>query len=214
MTADLLRDELLRVPGVESADIEGDALTPQGVRVRLAAGVDATAVGEEVQRVLASHGLRSEMAQPAPDAPAYPASALPEAETGPAVTVETSPTLIKRTRTPRRRADETLAKVAIVEGRHGITVRAETDGGRTADRAAAAGGDRLDEAVVVAVAELAGVVPAPIIVAIGDREVDGTPVVDVLLEAGRARLSGSSVVEGGRPYALGRATWMALHQQL
>jgi hypothetical protein len=193
VTADLLRDELLRVPGVESADIEGDALTPQGVRVRLSPGVDASAVGEEVQRVLAAHGLRSEMAQP--DRP---------------VSVQTLPELTPRSATPRRQQDEVLSKVAIVEGNDGITVRAETDAGRAADRAAAAGGGRLDEAVVGAVSELAGVQPTPIILAIDDRDVDGIPVVSIVVEAGRNRLAGSSVVEGGRPFALGKATWMAL----
>lgn len=192
MTADLLRDELLRVPGVESADIEGDALTPQGVRVRLSAGVDAAAVGEEVQRVLAAHGLRSEMAPP--DKP---------------VSVQTLPELTPRSSLPRRQADETLSKVAIVESNEGITVRAETDAGRVADRPAAGGG-RLDEAVVGAVSELAGVAPTPIILAIDDHDVEGIDVVSILVEAGRDRLAGSSVVEGGRPYALGRATWMAL----
>ncbi len=64
LTADLLRDQLLNLPGVESAVIEGDALTPEGVRVRLSAGVDAASVGEAVQRVLAAHGLRSEIAEP------------------------------------------------------------------------------------------------------------------------------------------------------
>ena len=192
MTADLLRDELLRVPGVESADIEGDALTPQGVRVRLAAGVDAAAVGEEVQRVLAAHGLRSEMAQP--DKP---------------VSVQTLPELTPRSGLPRRQTDESLSKVAIVESSEGITVRVETNAGRVADRPAA-GGSRLDEAVVGAVSELIGVAPTPIILAIDDHDVDGIDVVSILVEAGRERLAGSSVVEGGRPYALGKATWMAL----
>ena len=193
MTADLLRDELLRVPGVESADIEGDSLTPQGVRVRLSAGVDATAVGVEVQRVLATHGLRSEMAKP--DKP---------------VSVQTLPELIPRSAAPRRQVDEVLSKVAIVEGNDGILVRAETDAGRVADRAAAAGGGRLDEAVVGAVSELAGVEPTPIILAIDDRDFDGISVVSIVVEAGRDRLAGSSVVDGGRPFALGKATWMAL----
>jgi len=192
VTADLLRDELLRVPGVESADIEGDALTPQGVRVRLAAGVDAAAVGEEVQRVLAAHGLRSEMAQP--DKP---------------VSVQTLPELTPRSGLPRRQTDESLSKVAIVESSEGITVRVETNAGRVADRPAA-GGSRLDEAVVGAVSELIGVAPTPIILAIDDHDVDGIDVVSILVEAGRERLAGSSVVEGGRPYALGKATWMAL----
>jgi len=195
VTADLLRDELLRVPGVESADIEGDALTPQGVRVRLSAGVDASAVGEEVQRVLAAHGLRSEMASPEPP-----------------VSVHTLPQLITRSGMPRRQADEVLSKVAIVESSEGITVRAETDSGRVADRPAA-GGARLDEAVVAAVSELAGVEPTPIILSIDDHDVEGIDVVSILVEAGRDRLAGSSVVEGGRPFALGRAIWMALNHK-
>ena len=58
--------------------------------------------------------------------------------------------------------------------------------------------------------ELAGVEPTPIILAIDDRDVDGIPVVSIVVEAGRNRLAGSSVVEGGRPFALGKATWMAL----
>ncbi len=193
MTVDLLRDELLRVPGVESAVVEGDALTPEGVRVRLAAGVDAAAVGEEVQRILASHGLRSEMARP----------------TTP-VTVEAQQQLIERSAIPRRRSDEDLAKVAIVEGPEGITVRAESDTGHTADRAAAAGGERLDHAVVEAVAELAGVESPPVVVAIEDLYIEGAAVVTVVIEAGRRRYVGSSIVEGGRPYAVGKATWVAL----
>ena len=195
MTADLLRDELLRVPGVESADIEGDALTPQGVRVRLSAGVDASAVGEEVQRVLAAHGLRSEMAQP-----------------GTPLTVELPEEPVQAPAVPQPLVVESLAKVSIVEGRDGITVRAETTAGRDASYPAVSSGDRLDEAVVAAVAALVGMVPAPVIVEVEDRQVDGTPLVTIVLEVGRDRFAGSSIVEGGRPFAVGRATWIALNQ--
>ncbi len=106
VAADLLRDELLSVPGVESAVVEGDAITPQGVRVRLARGVDAAAVGEEVQRVLASHGLRSEMAPPS-------------APVGEPLEIATSgevPTTGLLTAARRPRVGETLAKVSVVEG--------------------------------------------------------------------------------------------------
>jgi hypothetical protein len=199
VAANMLRDELLSVPGVESAVVEGDALTPQGVRVRLSAGVDATVVGEEVQRVLAAHGLRSEMAPPQPPS-TEPVSA--------ASTSSPASGLLTATRRPR--VGETLAKVSVVEGRDGIIVRAETSRGRSADRAALASGDRLDDAVVAAVADLAGVLPMPVILSIDERDVEDTPVVTIVLEAGRDRYAGCSVIQGGRPFALGLATWMAL----
>jgi len=193
VTVDLLRDELLSVPGVDSAVIEGEGLTPEGVRVRLAAGVDAAAVGEEVRRVLAAHGLRSEVSR-----------------TSAPITVEAPSMRSTNPLRPERRARETLATVSVVEGRDGITIRAETSSGRTADRAAWVSGERLDGAVVGAVSELAGVTPAPNILLIDDREVEGTPVVTIVVQDGRDRYAGSSVIEGGRPFALGQATWMAL----
>jgi hypothetical protein len=193
LTADLLRDQLQSLPGVESAVIEGDALTPEGVRVRLAAGVDATAVGEAVQRVLAAHGLRSEMARPQPS-----------------ITVELDPASSMATPAIRVERRETLATVSVVEGRSGITVRVETTRGRSTDRPAAATGRRLEEAVVGAVAELAGVRPNPVLLAIDDRDVEGTQVLTVVVDDGRQRHAGSSVVEAGRPFAVGQATWTAL----
>ncbi len=189
MTADLLRDQLLNLPGVESAVIEGDALTPEGVRVRLSAGVDAASVGEAVQRVLAAHGLRSEMA--APEEP---------------VTVELDESPPPARTTERR---ETLSSISIVEARQGITVRAETSSGRSADRPAHAGGRRLDEAVIGAVSELNGLTPTPIVLSIEERDVEGTRVVTIVIDDGISRYAGSSVIDGGRPFALGQATWTA-----
>ena len=190
LTADLLRDQLLNLPGVESAVIEGDALTPEGVRVRMSAGVDAASVGEAVQRVLAAHGLRSEIAAP-----------------GGAVTVELDapprPTLDKE-------RCETLASISIVEARQGITVRAETSSGRSADRPAHAGGNRLDEAVIGAVSELTGLTPTPIVLSIEELDVEGTRVVTIVLDDGLNRYAGSSVIDGGRPFAIGQATWTAM----
>ncbi|GMQ84486.1 MAG: hypothetical protein BMS9Abin07_0050 [Acidimicrobiia bacterium] len=198
LATDTLRDELLSLPGVESAVVEGDAMTPQGVRVRLATGVDAAVVGEEVQRVLAAHGLRSEMASSS------------RVRRGP-MEVEVSPRGSTPTRAPRPRVEvqEKLAKVSVVEDRRGVMVRAETSTGRIADRAARSSGTRLDDAVVAAVSELAGVSPAPIVLCIDERDVEGTPVMTIVVEDGRERFAGSSVVEGGRPFALGLATWMA-----
>jgi hypothetical protein len=77
--ADSLRDELLSIPGIEEAELEGDAETPAGVRVRLSADADTDSVGEEVRRVLATYGMRSHVttaAEPAspPPPPGAPAS--------------------------------------------------------------------------------------------------------------------------------------------
>ena len=59
MAAESLRDELLAVPGVAEAEVDESGTNPSGVRVRLAPEADAQAVGIEVQRILASHGMRS-----------------------------------------------------------------------------------------------------------------------------------------------------------
>ena len=61
MAVGMLRDDLLSLPGVESALLDGDAMAPTGVHVHLAPDVDAAAVGDEIKRVLSLHGLRSEV---------------------------------------------------------------------------------------------------------------------------------------------------------
>ncbi|MDJ0961873.1 MAG: hypothetical protein QNJ88_14560 [Acidimicrobiia bacterium] len=65
--ADSLQDELLSIPGIASAEFEGSEEHPVGVRVQLAVGADPDQVGQAVQRVLASHGMRSQMAHEEPE---------------------------------------------------------------------------------------------------------------------------------------------------
>jgi hypothetical protein len=60
-----MREELLAVPGVAGAEFEGDPTGPAGVKVQLAPGADADDVGREVRRVLAGHGMRSQLTAPA-----------------------------------------------------------------------------------------------------------------------------------------------------
>ena len=67
-----LREHLLAIEGIAAADLDGDHVNPAGVRVRLAPGADADAVGREVQRVLAEHGMRSHMTEPSPEEPDSP----------------------------------------------------------------------------------------------------------------------------------------------
>jgi hypothetical protein len=58
-----LEEELLAIAGIAGAEIEGERDHPHGVRVQLAAGADADLVGREVQRVLAAHGMRSQLSR-------------------------------------------------------------------------------------------------------------------------------------------------------
>lgn len=64
MDSDLLRGEILEIPGIVGADFDGDQGLPAGVRVQLAAGADATTVSERVRQVLADHGMRPRIMQP------------------------------------------------------------------------------------------------------------------------------------------------------
>ncbi len=187
MAVGMLRDDLLSVPGVESAQLDGDEMAPVGVRVHLAAGVDPTAVGDEVQRVLLLHGLRSEVgggvAAPLPDSP-------------PAVGDVS--------------AESTLTSVRVTEGRDGVVVEAVAGDVAVSVRAAGAAGPAFDQAVVSAVSELAGATSIPLVRSVDVRDIGGTSVVTVVIDEAGDRLVGSAIVEGGRAYAVGRAVWTAL----
>ncbi len=191
MAVGMLRDDLLSLPGVESADLDGDEMAPSGVRVRLAPGTDVATVGEEVRRVLALHGLRSEVGVE----PASPDGS-PRAASGPPATGDA----------PVR----TLEKIRVDEGRDGVVVEAFA-GDETAEmRAAGRSEPALDQAVVGAVAAVAGAPSVPLIRSVDVRELGGTRVVTVMIDENGDRLVGSAVFEGGRAYAVGRAVWAAL----
>lgn len=222
MTARSLRDDLLAIPGIEDAQIEGDWSAPVGVTVRMASGIDSAEVSRHVRRVLAAHGLRSEMSPPHPEELAAPlrlAEAPPEderqdeepvpreVETGgdePGRRIEVAMLVPSRT---------ALTSIAVAEQRTGMSVVVLAADGSAATRTIT-GSDgaleaRIDEAVVDAVAELLDVAP-PRIVEVGVEEVAGSRVATVLLERGGVRLAGSAVVTGTRAYAVGRAAWAAL----
>jgi hypothetical protein len=104
-----------------------------------------------------------------------------------------------------------LASIAVEEDREGVSVVATAEDGASATRRAGAEGRGLDEAVVAAVGALvAQALPVPVLVAVSDREVEGSTVLTVVLDVEDRRVAGSTIVEGGRPYAVGRATWAAL----
>jgi hypothetical protein len=187
----MLRDDLLSLPGVESAQLDGDAMAPTGVRVHLAPGVDVAVVGDEVQRVLSLHGLRSEVGEGS--IPPAPAPAPDEV----AVVVQAS-------------VRSALTSVRVTEGRDGVFVEALADGVTVSVRAAGAAGPAFDQAVVSAVAELAGATTSPLIRSVDLRDVGGTSVVTVVIDEAGDALVGSSIMDGGRAYAVGRAVWAAM----
>jgi len=219
VTVSSLRRDLLEIPGIQTAELEGDAAAPSGVRVQLSAGVDAQLVGEEVRRVLAAHGLRSEVGEPAaspvvaisdrvPSVPMVQPDPLSAAADEPAVA---PPVLVETVPATEPHAPGILDAIAVEEGRDGVSVVARADDGRTRRRRARTGADGLDEAVVTAVAMLVDPEgPVPRIVSVGEREIEGTIVLTLVLEADGSVVVGSAVVSGGRPYAVGRAAWAAL----
>lgn len=91
-----IHQELLSIPGIAGAEFEGDSATPEGVRVQLAPGADPDRVGREVRRVLAGHGMRSQMTAPAvapkqPPPPPEPLAVLNVAYLGDAAADPASP---------------------------------------------------------------------------------------------------------------------------
>lgn len=59
-----LQEDLLRIPGVEGAEVEGTGEQPAGLRIRIAAGADQSAVGSAIRRVLTEHGLGTDTRLP------------------------------------------------------------------------------------------------------------------------------------------------------
>jgi hypothetical protein len=59
-----LQEDLLSIPGVEGAEIEGSADKPAGLRIRIAEGADQRAVGGAIRRVLTAHGLGTDTRLP------------------------------------------------------------------------------------------------------------------------------------------------------
>lgn len=64
MVASSLQDDLLAIPGVEGAEVEGSQDAPAGLRIRIAEGADQEAVGGAIRRVLSSHGLGTDTQLP------------------------------------------------------------------------------------------------------------------------------------------------------
>jgi len=249
--ANLLHDELLAIPGIAGAELEGAVEHPAGVRVQLAVGADADMVGREVQRVLAAHGMRSQLTQDDEtllppgsvvnlsdyEADAPVAAAAEPAATEAAVEVVEGPPPAMETSTvshdssgaepeitapqvaatqveeqaPEPEPAAGLASVGVDEDESRVVVTARASDGRSAARAAPATPDGLDHAAALAGADLASPDATPLVIAFADASIEGTPVINVILEvAGGTRVVGAAVVRGSRAYAVAKAAWAAL----
>jgi hypothetical protein len=233
--AGTLRDDLLAIPGIEGAELEGDDTSPVGVRVRLSTGADADSVSQRVREVLAVHGMRSQVSSPRvepaapPPPPGAPAAVIdlhaaagggedeqppperPEDAAAPAAAVPVSravaaPPTTATAEPPRFELDS----VAVEEGRSGVTVRITATTGTVVSRVAAPLPGGVDESIVAAVAEITGHRTTRLL-GVQESDLGGTPVLTVAVElADRSRAVGSAVSEGGRAYAVARAAWAAL----
>lgn len=238
-----IHEELLSIAGIDAAQFEGDdPSTPESVRVQLAPGADADYVGREVRRVLAGHGMRSQLTVPmvAPhEAPPPPEPtpvlslteyeearseeggglrAEPEASEPSAAEPDTEPD------GPPVEVDEVLPRPASGAGEVlsirevGITQRGDrivlnvVAGDKSIWRDALASDAGVDQALLAAVSELLGVTPVPMLVSVSEADSEGVAVLSVLLYDGRGSRVGSAVRRGERAWAVARAMWSALSE--
>jgi hypothetical protein len=196
----MLRDDLLGLPGVEHAELDGDPMAPVGIRVRLAKAADAPTVAGEVRRVLAQHGLRPDgdagEQQPLPTVAGVPSGAPPMGRDEGATAVVTT--------------DRRLFSIAVAESLDGVVVTATGSSREASVRAAGISIPAIDHAVVQAAAEVFGAATLPLVCSVEERDLDGTSVLTLVVEESGQRLVGSAIVGSGRAYAVGRAVWAAL----
>ena len=270
MVAASLQDDLLSIPGVEGADIEGSASAPEGLRIRISEGANQEAVGGAIRRVLGSHGLGTDTQLPGeahrdldvdggvstdtshadeghtiidltddgsetPDFAEEPRSS-DTASSGPEVSRESrvgvsetsddsdkddypsfllprSPQVPKPLSARERQgmAISRIERVAVEEGRDGITVTVTSSDGTTAIKTATSSESGVELAVVLAAARLVNATgPDPLLVDLEDRRIKGTDMVVIVLDIDGTLMTGSAVVVAGRPFAIGRAAWAAM----
>jgi hypothetical protein len=214
VSSESLREELLALPGVAEAEVDEADDAPSGVRVRLLPDADARAVGAEVQRVLAAHGMRSRLTSAADGAdeeavpadrfapPAPPTAAgepLPEPPAAPPPDVSQAAPGIG------------LASLTVEEGPGGVRVTVTTTDGRSAAQRAESTEQALFEAVVAAVGVLAeGRAPAPLLIT--RATAGGSEAMTVILERDDGtRVAGAALTRASSPYAVARAVWAAMH---
>lgn len=209
-----LRDELLAVPGIAEAEVAGDSGVA-GVRVQLELGADPEEVGAAVRRILSEHGMRpvsgeepAAVAPGPPPPPGAPGSVVSFPLVGEREKRGPAPMGVRSAPLPA--VAPRLDRVAIEEGPSGIELRVVASDGRSAIRMLQSGSSGLDGAVVSASGELLHR-PGASLVSVHEQQIEGETVVTVVVAVSDgARVAGAALQRGGRPYAVARATWLAL----
>jgi hypothetical protein len=199
-----LQQELLAIPGIAGAEID-DEQEIAGVRVQLAEGADAASVEEAVRRVLRRHGMRPTPGadEPEPGGPPPPPGAPGSVVAFPLVGAHAEEMLagvVSQAHHP--------VSVAVEETATQIHVEVRSAGGARTARTITVG-EKVDEAVVSAVGELAGHYDVALL-GVAAASFGEHQVVTVLLRVGELETSGSAMQSGGRPFAVVQAAWRAL----
>ena len=104
-----------------------------------------------------------------------------------------------------------LEMIAIEESASGVTVRASDTARNVAEAKVIGGTSSINPAIVTAVAELLGELPAPHLVSVELRDTEVAAVLVLTLEMADATLAaGAAIVQGGMPFTLGKAAWSAI----
>ena len=211
--------ELLQgIVGIASIEVDLREDGSPRVRIQLDGSIAGSVVGAEIRRTLSLRRSREPTSMPdrrvglgrdladilAANATAQPPAHLrePAAAEAPTEAVEARPTAVE--------APPSLALIAVEEAAGGISVRAADSAGGVAF-SPVEDPRSLNQAVVSSVARLRQEKPLPRLGGVEVRDVDGAPVLTVVLSlANGERLVGSSLVSGGMPFTLGRAVWEAL----
>lgn len=184
---DTLHEELMRLPGVADADVDvSNGATLAVVRVRLLPGVNPRAVGVQVQRLLASYGLRSRVSE---DEVVTVGEPTPAGSAGSSAEIQS---------------------VSVDETGDGVRVTVVT----TAGESFAATGDLTGQGVARAVAEAVGrmVTGSPVTLVWSDTSgPEGSAAISVVVErSDGSRAAGASLIRAGFAAAAARAVWNAL----
>lgn len=204
--AEVLRDELLSVPGIAGAEVDTDQGVA-GVRVQLAVGADPEEVGAAVRQILTDHGMR-----PA-DQPLEDQVPGPPPPPGAPSSVVSFPLVGEHARSQSPATDATaeakLESVAIEETPDGVAVLVRSSDGTRAGSTLGSMAD-LDVGAAAAVAELVGV-PDVKLADVLEEAVGDLLVLTVLIDVGgEIPRVGAALQSGGRAYAIARAVWAAL----
>jgi len=196
-----LREQLLALPGVAEAEVDGEDAAPAGVRIHLAPDADAAAVGAEVQQVLSARGMRSRLGREGPRA-TTDGSVEPSRGEGP----RTANTPVSKPAHARA-----LESVSVEESGSALQVTVVDSNGRRVVRSATA----VDEpGLVAAVIGAVGMLlerAEPGVLSVEWGKVDDSRVVTVVLQgAGGRRGAGAGLVRASLGYAVARAAWSAL----